>query len=55
MNEIERIIDIIEKKLVENDSEAAFMLFLLHITRLSELDRDGFIMHFHKYFRKKYA
>jgi hypothetical protein len=53
-NEIETIIKTIEKNLGENDFECAFLLFLLYVARLSEVDRDGFIMHFHKYFRKKY-
>jgi len=54
-NEIEIIIKTIEKNLDENDFESAFLLFLLYIARLSQDDRDGFIMHFHKYFRKKYS
>lgn len=54
-SEITTIIKTIEKNLGENDFESAFLLFLLYIPRLSEVDRDGFIIHFHKYFRKKYS
>ena len=54
-NEIKTIIKTIEKNLGENDFESAFLLFLLYIARLSQDDRDGFIIHLHKYFRKKYS
>ena len=54
-NEIKTIIKTIEKNLGENDFESAFLLFLLYIARLSQDDRDGFIIHFHKYFRRKYS
>jgi hypothetical protein len=54
-SEIKIMIEAIETKMGENNFESAFLLFLLYIARLSHEDRDGFIMHFHKYFRKKYA
>lgn len=53
--EIKIMIDTIESKLSESDYKSAFILFLLYIAKLSEEDRDGFIIHFHKYLRRKFA
>lgn len=41
----------IEKYLLKNDHENAFIIFLIHIARMNHEDRNDFIM----YFIKKYA
>jgi hypothetical protein len=43
----------IEKYILQNDFENAFLLFLLQISRLNSIDRDTFIIHFKNYFRKQ--
>lgn len=47
------IIKNIEKYLLINDYENAFIIFLLHIKRINFLDRDELIRYFHKYFTTK--
>lgn len=41
----------IEKYILQNDFENAFLLFLLQISRLNSSDRDNFIIYFKNYFR----
>jgi hypothetical protein len=43
----------IEKYLLINDYENAFIIFLLHIKRLNNLDRDELIRYFYRHFRIK--
>jgi hypothetical protein len=52
--EMSRIIKNIEKYLITNENENAFVMFLLHAERINSLDRDILIKHFNQYFRNKY-
>jgi hypothetical protein len=47
------IIKTIEKYLVTNDYESAFMMFLLHSGRVNFLDRDELTIYFYKYLIEK--
>jgi hypothetical protein len=47
-----QMIEDVEKHVIKNDYEKAFVLFLLYIGRLEPIDRDSFIIHFKKLIRK---
>ena len=47
IEEISTIVETIEKYLLTNDYENAFIIFLLHIKRLNNLDRDELICYFY--------
>jgi hypothetical protein len=53
VEEITTIVDTIEKYLLIDDYENALIIFLLHIKRLNNLDRDKLICYFYKHFRIK--
>lgn len=47
-----QMIEHVEKHVIENDYEKAFVLFLLYIGRLDTDDRDSFIIYFKKLTRE---
>ena len=52
--EMSTIVKSIEKYLIINEYENAFIMFLLQSNRINFLDRNILIKHFNKYFKNKY-
>ena len=53
--EIVEIVENIEKCLISNNYETAFVLFLRNISNLNYQNRDEVILYFKKFFMKKYS
>ena len=49
------IVENIEKCLISNNYETAFVLFLRNISNLNYQNRDEVILYFKKFFMKKYS
>jgi hypothetical protein len=49
-----KIIENIERYLLINDHENAFISFLLHTERLNSIDKASLIRHFKNHFKNKY-
>ena len=52
-DEIQCMISNVEKYLLENDCENAFIIFLLYLARLNNNDRDEMLLYFKCYFQQK--
>ena len=52
--EMSTIVKSIEKYLIINEYENAFIMFLLQSNRINFLDINILIKHFNKYFKNKY-
>ena len=53
--EIVEIVENIEKCLISNNYETAFVLFSRNISNLNYQNRDEVILYFKKFFMKKYS
>ena len=51
--ELRSMISNVEKYLLENDCENAFIIFLLYLSRLNNNDRDEMLLYFKCYFQQK--